>query len=461
MAEDPKEENKEKKKKVRLKQIPTTRFARGMKIAKLTATVSAQALGGKMASLFSSKAEKEIERITTQVRQAQKIVEALSQMKGAAMKLGQILSIHGEHLFPREVVDVLARLQQNSDEMDFSEIEKVLKAELGEKYERDLTQVSETPIASASIGQVHKGLHASSQTPVAVKVQYPGVERSIDSDVNSLASIAGVLTKVPAVESFNAVTEEIKTLLHQETDYLAEAKHLELFRKRFESDEAIVIPKAFSDVSTSRVLTTELVGGISVQAFADSTASPTARASLGKKYLEVFYTELFDLGLVQTDPNFANYKVEWAFGIDDPRLVLLDFGAVKTFDRGFRTRYRRLSRVCLDDDFEGIRREAVDIGFLKEEDSKEQVELHYQMVKLFMEPFRKDLQPYRWHESNLIERAKRIVPRFIFSFKLRPPPRDVIFLNRKIVGAYFFCSAIKAVFDPRQLLESFIDSEKK
>ncbi|MBI3543394.1 MAG: AarF/ABC1/UbiB kinase family protein, partial [Deltaproteobacteria bacterium] len=144
----------------RLRSIPTSRFARGLKVAKLTASVGASALGGKVATLFANAAEKEIKTLMGQVRQAQKIADTLSQMKGAAMKLGQILSLHGEHLFPKEVVEVLARLQSQSDEMDFGEIRKVLTRELGPRldvaHDPRLEAISERPIASASIGQVHK-----------------------------------------------------------------------------------------------------------------------------------------------------------------------------------------------------------------------------------------------------------------------------------------------------------------
>ncbi|MBI3556625.1 MAG: hypothetical protein HY074_10215, partial [Deltaproteobacteria bacterium] len=196
------------------------------------------------------------------------------------------------------------------------------------------------------------------------------------------------------------------------------------------------------------------VNGISVQEFANSTASATARSNLGQRFLEVFYNELFTEGRVQTDPNFANYKVQWSFGVDDPALVLLDFGAVKTFDEEFRSNYKRLARACLSSDYDAIRAGAIEIGFLREDDPKELVDMHYELALMFTEPFLVN-GSYDWAGSGLAERVRKFMPRFIFAFKLRPPPRDFIFLNRKIVGVYFFCSAIKAKFDPRPLLETF------
>lgn len=451
------DENEDTKRKT-LRSIPTTRLARGLKMAKLTASVGAGALGSKVATLLASGAEKQAKTLLGQIKQAQKIADTLSQMKGAAMKLGQILSLHGEHLFPKEVVDVLSRLQGQSDEMDFSEIEKVLKSELGEKLGRELVNVSRRPMASASIGQVHRATYVDGSSgerfDVAVKVQYPGIDKSIDSDVDSLASLFTVLTRFPSVEGFNAVTDEIKTVLHQETDYLTEGANLEFFRDYFKNDEHIVVPRYFPEVSTRHVLVTELVSGMNVQEFDASTASPDARNHLGRKYLEVFYHELFKTGRVQTDPNFANYKVQWSFGVQDPKLVLLDFGAVKVFDDEFRRNYKRMARACIESDYDAIRDSATEIGFLREDDAKELIDMHFELARMFAEPFVRN-EPYDWGSSDLSERVRKFLPKFIFAFKLRPPPRDFVFLNRKVVGVYFFCSAVKAKFNPRPLIDEF------
>lgn len=439
---------------VAIKNIPTSRFSRGLKLAKLTASVGAQALGDKMSQVFADAESKTAGKLASQIKQAQKIAAALSEMKGAAMKLGQILSLHGEHLFPKEVTEILSRLQQSSDEMDFSQIEKVLISELGPAYAEKLKELSPTPMASASIGQVHRALYSG--TPVAVKVQYPGVDKSIDSDVDSLASLFSVLTRIPSTQGFNAVTDEIKTILRQETDYVAEAEHLKFYEKFFADDETLVLPKLVAEASTKRVLTTELIKGISVQEFADSTASEAARAFLGRKFIEVFYRELLVGGRVQTDPNFANYKIQWSFGIQEPKLVLLDFGAVKVFDDSFRLRYKEMLRACLADDYGLIRDLAIDLEFLREDDSEELVRMHYDLVRLFMEPF-EARGPYDWAANDLAGRVRRFMMKFIFAFKLRPPPRDIVFLNRKIAGIYFFASAIKAKFDPRPVLEQIVN----
>ena len=192
-----------------------------------------------------------------------------------------------------------------------------------------------------------------------------------------------------------------------------------------------------------------------MQEFGASTASAGARSYVGKKFLEIFYHEIFKLGMVQTDPNFANYKIKWSYGVQEPQIVLLDFGATKTFTPEFCENYRQMIKACIADDYDEIRKWAIIAGFLKEEDSKELVDMHYELVSMFLEPFR-GKQPYRWHENDLAQRIRAFLPKFILAFKLRPIPKDFIFLDRKIVGVYFFCSAIKAEFDPNPVLKRFL-----
>lgn len=449
-----------------LRHIPTGRLARGFKLARLTASMGVDHIGTKVASVFRGRIQKEADEVLFQIGQARKVTRALSELKGAAMKLGQILSIHAEEFFPREVVEILETLQKESDQMDFDQIEKVLVDELGPKYGTELCSVSASPIASASIGQVHRGIFAAEQLPVAVKVQYPGVDKSIDSDIESLASLLGVLARFPKNEGFREITDEIKTILRQETDYVLEGKSYVFFKQLYSNDPHLVVPRFIPEVSTKRVLVTELVSGLSVSQFAESSATVEQRGFVGAKYLETFYRELFEAGVLQTDPNFGNYLIQAREGghagrtggarRDGPSLVLLDFGAIKRLPSDFRLRYIELLGACIRDDYAAIREASMACGILRPDDPKESVDLHYELSRLLSEPFRHDDRLFDWAESDLAARIRKLIPRFIFSFKLRPPPRDFVFLNRKIAGIYFFCSAIRAAFKPRELLDRFL-----
>ncbi len=441
-----------------LKKIPTTKFARSLKLASLSTSIGASRLGHKIGTLFSSSEERADKDLLNQIQQAAKITKSLSELKGAAMKLGQILSLHGSHFFPKEVTAILAQLQSQSVDMDFSIIQNVLNTEVKSALESGtLTNINPKPIAAASIGQVHEGTyHDESQpeTKVAIKIQYPGVADSIDSDIDSLAALINVVTKIPSISSFDPIIDEIKEGLKLETDYLTEGKNLEIFREHFIHDKHIIIPIYFQKASSKHVLTSEFLTGITVQEFANSTASQAARDFLGAKYLEVFYEELFNLRKIQTDPNFGNYKIKWSFGIQEPKLILLDFGAIKELTVEFRDEYRKGIRACLNNDYDGVRDYALQSGILRPEDSKELVDMHWQLIQMFMEPFQAN-SAYDWAQSDLPERITQFMPKFILAFRLRPPPKDFVFLNRKVTGVYYFASAIKSKFNPRPLLERF------
>ena len=438
-----------------LKKIPTSKFSRGTKLGMLGVGLGAQALGGKISEWLATEDDKKNVKIMSQIKQAQKLVETLSQIKGAAMKLGQILSLYGDDLLPKEVVTVLSALQNQSQALEWDEMEKVLIKDLGQDYSKKLINISKKPIASASIGQVHQAevLVQGESVPVAVKIQYPGVEDSIDSDVDTLASLVSFALKFG--ENFEPIIEEIKSVLKQETDYIYEAKRMVEMKEFFSNDDSLVVPEYYEAVSSKSILTSKLLKGISVQAFSESTANQEARDFLGSKYLEVFYKELFELGKVQTDPNFANYKIQWSFGVKKPKLVLLDFGAVKIFPDEFIKKYRLFMKACLEDKYDDIRDLAVELNFLREEDSKELIDKHYELIRLFMEPF-EVRGAYNWGETDVAQRIRTSLPNFALSFKLRPPPKDLVFLNRKIVGVYFFASQIKSKYDPRPILEKFV-----
>lgn len=436
-----------------LKKIPTTPFARTSRITGLTAAVGLSRMGSRMAQAFVSEGKARVQEQANQIQNAQRIVQTLSQMKGAAMKLGQMLSVFGDHLFPPEVTKVLASLQAQSHFMAFPEIEKVLISELGEDYKKTLLDFTKQPIASASIGQVHRAC-LEDGTQVAVKVQYPGVDRSIDSDVDALASLFRVVAKVPGGEDFSGMIDEIKDLLRLETDYAHEATQMESFREYFAKalPGEVTVPAVIRAASTKRVLTTTLSKGLSVQDFMGTAPSQEMRNTVGRRFMHVFNHELFEMGAMQTDPNFGNYRIEPGAG----RLVLLDFGAVKHFPPQWRALYLEMLRTTWRRDWPRHREVSVDLGFLRADDTEEIVLLHRELCENFLEPFR-GTGEFDFRATDLPQRMKAMAPRIITTFKFRAPPREILFLNRKMIGTFFFLGAIGARFAPRPFIEKYLD----
>jgi predicted unusual protein kinase regulating ubiquinone biosynthesis (AarF/ABC1/UbiB family) len=434
-----------------LESIKTGALSRGFSLLKMTASVGARAIQSKIAG----------SGIEGKIQQARAITETLGELKGAAMKLGQLLSIQGEDFLPKEVAEVLAQLQNQAPELEFAEMERVLRQELGDRYGSTLIDVSSRPLASASIGQVHRGIFTPEKIPVAVKIQYPGVADSIDSDVLAMRRVLSLLNPIPGLERMDGVLEEIKLILRAETDYTRERQELERFRDFFSSCKTLLtpvrIPRAIEELSTRRVLTTELIRGETLQEFLSHHPSSEVRNRLGRTFLRVFFEEIFRLGSVQTDPNFANYLFE-PLGSREVGLVLLDFGSTKTFSEEFRSRYERLVRTCLEEDFSAFQDAAIAIDFLRLEDTEEQAQHLFELILLSLEPFRKE-GVFDWAESDLPARIRDRMPAFIRAFKFRPPPREILFLNRKIGGVYQFLARLGARFEPKDELEPYLSSK--
>jgi predicted unusual protein kinase regulating ubiquinone biosynthesis (AarF/ABC1/UbiB family) len=318
-------------------------------------------------------------------------------------------------------------------------MERVLRHELGDRYGTLLVDVSSHPLASASIGQVHRGIFVQERLPVAVKIQYPGVAESIDSDVSAMRRVFSLLNPIPGLERMDGVLEEIKAILA----FFSTCPHL---------PSPVRIPRSIEELSTARVLTTELVRGVTLQEFVASSPSAETRTRIGRTFLNVFFEEIFRLGSVQTDPNFANYLFE-----GNDTLVLLDFGSTKTFSEDFRTRYTRLVRTCIAEDFPAFQDAALTIDFLREGDTEEQARHLFELVLLSLEPFRRP-GTFSWAESDLPARIRERMPAFVRAFKFRPPPKEVLFLNRKIGGVYQFLAKLGSRFEPQKELELYLSS---
>lgn len=431
-----------------LKKIPTSAFARATKLTKLAASM------GVSAGLASLGKKPDL------ILQAKKLAKTLGEMKGGAMKVGQLLSMHADTLLPKEVTEILIPLQGHSQPLDWKILEPVIKRELGDDFAKRLLDFSKRPIAAASIGQVHKACLPNG-TWVAVKIQYPGIAESIDSDVSSLSAVLKVFLSWMRGESFDSIISEIRDVLHQEVDYEQEAKNLSFFREKFLDQNVgglaarVALPEVMLEHSTKKVLVTELMKGMSVQEFADSPESTQVeRNFVGETFMQVFYNEIFGLGVVQTDPNFANYKIIKREG-ENVRLLLLDFGAVRRFSEEWRRAYLSMVEAAYRKDEAQVLKVSHELGFLREGDSEECKALHLELCEMFLEPLRVD-GPYDFHTSDLPQRLRAMVPRIIKVFDFRAPPSEIVFLNRKMVGAYFFLAQVRARVDLKPLFEAFI-----
>ena len=288
---------------------------------------------------------------------AARVADRLSHLRGAAMKLGQMISMDAGDVLPAELQTILAQLRNQAYRMPPQQLDGVLRAEWGADWRRRFRHFEASPIAAASIGQVHRATLPDGRV-LAIKVQYPGVADSIASDVDNVATLLRVSGLLPATLDLKPLLAEAKRQLSEEADYIREGQQLRAYRERLVGDARYVVPALEESLTTRRVLAMEFVEGRAIETLADAPQDERDRAMTA--LIALVLREIFAFGVMQTDPNFANYRWQPATGT----LVLLDFGAARAVPADTADSYRRLIEAGLARDRDRIREIAVETGFL-------------------------------------------------------------------------------------------------
>jgi predicted unusual protein kinase regulating ubiquinone biosynthesis (AarF/ABC1/UbiB family) len=380
---------------------------------------------------------------------AARVAERLSRLRGAAMKVGQLLSMEAGDLLPPELVQVLSRLRADAHPMPMSQLVTVLNDAWGEGWDQRLRRFSFTPMAAASIGQVH-GAETATGRPLAVKIQYPGVRQSIDSDVDNVALLLRSVRGLPEALDVKPLLDEAKRQLHEEADYLREARYLLRYRDLVANDPAFVLPDVEQDLTTADVLAmTRLVGTPVENAVNESSG---VRDLIATRLLRLFLRELFEFGVIQTDPNFANFLFDASSG----RIGLLDFGATRDYSPERVGSYRRLFRAGLRADRAALESAAVEIGYFGEGDDRIQRKLGIDLMLSAFEPAR-HRGSYDFGASNLAPRIRELGMTLSLEHGFwRAPPPDTAFLHRKLGGLFLLFVRLRARVDVRGLFESHL-----
>jgi predicted unusual protein kinase regulating ubiquinone biosynthesis (AarF/ABC1/UbiB family) len=345
------------------------------------------------------------------------------------------------------VNDIFKKLQAESPPVQWETMRKIVTRELGEKA--DILEIDPTPMAAASIGQVHAAKRGDEL--LALKIQYEGIDAAVDTDLKLLKFILNVSEMVPRGPRFDQVFAEIRTMFKQEVDYDFERAAAEKFRAWLAADERYKVPFIDPEFSTKRVLTMERLKGVRADHADVQALSQERRNRLGVLFLELYLRELLEFQLVQTDPHLGNYLIEIdATGAND-RLVLLDFGAVRDVPDDFLNHYRLLIEGGINRDARMIEKGGRMLGLLQPEDSLELVKDYVDLCFLLTEPFQ---SVYDWGKSDLPKRVATAVGKIATSYRLRAPPRELVFLDRKLGGVFIFLSVLNCVMDAKPVVEN-------
>lgn len=455
-------------KKKDLKKIPSHVLSRGMSLLNLTVSTGARYAGLKFTDLFSSVEDREKRLQDFFLEQATELVQELGRLKGSIMKAGQMLSVYGEHFFPPQINQILKSLQSDTPPVVWEEMEQTIRSQLGdEKYAK--LEIDKEPIAAASMGQVYKARIRETGEVLALKVQYPGMDKAINSDLSSLKTILSVSHLAPKGSDFDEIFREIRMMLHYEVDYVRELEQLQWFQEKLKDDHRFIVPKVYTEFSTKRLLAMSYEEGLPLDHVKIEEISQERRNRISASFMELMFREIFEWRQVQTDPHFGNYKIRLADETDtQDRILLLDFGAVRSFPKRYIEPFAQLIHSALEKDIEDNFHAGLNLGFLREDDSEKVRDLFARICFTAIEPFEvrfaspqvdgseEGSDPYKWGETKLLDKLTELAKDALFTFRLRPPPREAIFLDRKMVGTYTILTKLKLRMGPRTLLQKYL-----
>ncbi len=380
---------------------------------------------------------------------AQKLTRHLSEMRGAAMKVGQLLSMDSGQLLSPQLSSILAQLREDAHQMPLGQVAEVLEKAWGAGWDRKFSRFSFKPLAAASIGQVHEARLKDGRR-LAVKIQYPGIRRSISSDVDNVAALLRLSSAIPGEIDFTPLLEEAKRQLQAEADYQQEAAAIKHYSDLLGEDPRYETMEVVESLTTTEVLTMSFLDGNPIDSLTE--APSVVRNTVATGLLELALREVFDWGLVQTDPNFANYLYQ----PDTGRIQLLDFGATRVYGADKQAAIRGLLSALLDGNDDDVQRCSVDIGYLHAQDKPSYRKSVIELLHIATEPARMT-GDYAFARSDLASRMSEIVLDMRLREKFtRIPPPEILFLHRKLGGLYLLLSRLQATIPVNRLIIPYL-----
>ncbi|VAI55139.1 unnamed protein product [Triticum turgidum subsp. durum] len=421
----------EKRRRPRERNVPSTPFTRALGFAGLGAGLAWGGLqesarrvmygtpvgDGKQSALSPFLSDQNAERVAL----------ALCRMRGAALKVLAALDI------VRQGADVMPRKQLNS----------VLDAELGQGWSSRLRSFDYEPLAAASIGQVHRAV-LKDGSDVVMKIQYPGVADSIESDIENVRRLLTYTNLIPKGLFLDRAIKVAKQELARECDYFLEASNQKRYKELLSDSEGYYVPNVTDELSSKKVLTSEFVPGVPIDKVA--VLSQETRNYVGCKLLELTIKELFVFRFMQTDPNWSNFL----YDDSEKQFNLIDFGAAREFPKKFVDDYLRMVVACANRDRAGVLEMSRRLGFLTGEEPEVMLDAHVEAAFIVGVPFATP-GGHDFRANNITHSVSNLGATML-KYRLTPPPDEVYSLHRKLSGAFLACIKIGAVVPCREML---------
>lgn len=435
----------------RYRKVPSARLSRLASFGQLAGGIAGGMIAEGARRLASGERPRMADLLLTPGN-ALRMTEQLSRLRGAAMKLGQMISLDAGDILPAELTAIMARLRSSAHFMPPSQLNQVLCAEWGRDWRQRFARFDATPIAAASIGQVHRATLPDGRL-LAIKVQYPGIAASIDADVDNVASLLRMSGLLPAGLNIAPLLAEAKRQLHEEADYRREAAQMRRYQALMAGDPDFVMPAPLDELSSERVLAMDFISGSPIETL--QHAPRQTRDAAMQALFGLVLRELFEFGHMQTDPNFANFL--WQ--PDTRRIVLLDFGAARAVPPATADAYRNLMQAGLAEDRPALREALLTVGFVTPailqrhgraiDDMIEVLLRHLGKPGLFDFGDRSFVEPVRGHaEAMAADRAAWHIP-----------PADTLFVQRKVSGVAMLAVRMEARLPLRDMVAATLQRQ--
>ncbi|MGY6551581.1 MAG: ABC1 kinase family protein [Erythrobacter sp.] len=381
----------------------------------------------------------------------QRMTDRLSHLRGAAMKMGQMISLDAGDFLPDELSKILATLRDQANFMPTRQLDQVLKSEWGADWRKQFRWFNPRPIAAASIGQVHKALTRDGEE-LAIKVQYPGVAKSIDSDVDNVVTLLKVAGFAPPELEMEKLMAAAKRQLHEEADYQREGEQMKLYRQQLADVPGFVVPRLHEGLTRGSILAMSYEEGVSIEELGNEP--PERRDEVFARLIRLVARELFDFGVMQTDPNFANFRYRRETG----EIILLDFGACRPVDPDVSNGYRAMLEAGLNGNRQEVLKATIEAGFMMPIVAEKHPERVGKMIDIVINEMREDA-PFDFGDRAFIpllrdEGYAIAQDKDTWAF----PPIETLFVQRKVSGTALLGARLKAKVNIRRITEEVLAS---
>ncbi|MDC8753129.1 AarF/ABC1/UbiB kinase family protein [Erythrobacter sp. sf7] len=381
----------------------------------------------------------------------QRLTDRLSHLRGAAMKMGQMISLDAGDFLPEELSRILATLRDQANFMPTRQLDQVLRNEWGPDWRKQFRWFNPRPIAAASIGQVHKALTRDGEE-LAIKVQYPGVAKSIDSDVDNVMTLLKVAGFAPPELEMEKLMAAAKQQLHEEADYQREGEQMAMYRAQLADTPGFVVPRLHEGLTRGSILAMSFEDGVSIEELGNEP--PERRDTVFANLIRLVARELFEFGVMQTDPNFANFRYRRETG----EIVLLDFGACRAVDPAVANGYRKMLLAGLEGNAQEVLAATIEAGFMMPIVAEKHPDRVNRMIDIVINEMREDA-PFDFGDRAFIpllrdEGFAIAQDKDTWAF----PPIETLFVQRKVSGTALLGARLKAKVNIRRITEEVLAS---